>query len=254
MVRTALLAILPAAFGLHAFAPRLRPGGRLRAQHLRLCAADDDESSTADVDWREVRAKLVQQESGSASAAGEAGGFVYESPLIEQGSVILGGTQQEFGFALRQQYFHKSVMLLLQHDDGFTKGIILNRPSAYELDGWRVWFGGDVAEGAMFRGEAEAKGEREIICLHALTGEEAGRLSLPVIKGVSCARAAAATHAARLARPRAAATHATRRRPPSRRRHDARGRQGSRRLWCRGAERLLGLRRLRRLGAGAATG
>ena len=76
-------------------------------------------------------------------------GYVYESPLIEQGSVILGGTQQEFGFALRQQYFHKSVMLLLQHDDGFTKGIILNRPSAYELDGWRVWFGGDVAEGEL---------------------------------------------------------------------------------------------------------
>jgi hypothetical protein len=39
-------------------------------------------------------------------------------------------------------------MLLLQHDEGFTKGIILNKPSAYEIDGWRVWFGGDVAEGA----------------------------------------------------------------------------------------------------------
>ena len=136
---------------------------------------------------------------------------MYESPLIEQGSVILGGTQQEFGFALRQQYFHKSVMLLLQHDDGFTKGIILNRPSAYELDGWRVWFGGDVAEGelatcdcccaaraptadaralayagAMFRGASEAKGEREIICLHALTSESAARLSMPIIKGVAC--------------------------------------------------------------------
>ena len=76
---------------------------------------------------------------------------MYATPLIEQGSVILGGTQQEFGFALRQQYFHKSVMLLLQHDDGFTKGIILNRPSAITLDGWRLWFGGDVAQGGLFR-------------------------------------------------------------------------------------------------------
>ena len=170
--------------------------GRLGAQALRLCAAEDednaDESGISDADWREMRARLVAQErssgkGGDASAESVVdGGYVYESPLIEQGSVILGGTEQEFGFALRQQYFHKSVMcappprlarmarahprrctaraqpasarapratcplhrLLLQHDEGFTKGIILNRPSAYEMDGWRVWFGGDVAEGA----------------------------------------------------------------------------------------------------------
>jgi len=138
-------------------------------------------------DWRDVRARLVAQEQKAAPAAqrGDEGtaGFMYESPLIEQGSVILGGTKQDFGFALRQQYFHKSVMLLLQHDESFTKGIILNRPSALELDGWRVWFGGDVAEGGMFRGQS--KGEREIVCLHSLQSEEAARLSLPVIRGVS---------------------------------------------------------------------
>ena len=76
---------------------------------------------------------------------------MYATPLIEQGSVILGGTDQEFGFALRQQYFHKCVILLLTHDEGFTKGIILNRPSALTLDGWRLWFGGDVAQGGLFR-------------------------------------------------------------------------------------------------------
>jgi putative AlgH/UPF0301 family transcriptional regulator len=138
------------------------------------------------MDWREMRARLVQQEKAEAgSSSNEVDGYVYESPLIEQGSVILGGTMQDFGFALRQQYFHKSVMLLLQHDEGFTKGIILNRPSAYEIDGWRVWFGGDVGEGDMFRGSQESKGEREIICLHALDGELAERLSMSVIKGVS---------------------------------------------------------------------
>ena len=129
-------------------------------------------------DWRSVRARLVKQEqaeaSGAPKAEDDASGeeeYVFATPLIEQGSVILGGTEQEFGFALRQQYFHKSVMLLLQHDEQFTKGIILNRPSALELDGWRVWFGGDVAEGGFFKGEAV--GEKEIVCLHSLESEEA---------------------------------------------------------------------------------
>ena len=99
------------------------------------------------------------------------------------------------------------MILLLHHDESFTKGIILNRPSALELDGWRVWFGGDVAEGGvehparpplvsrvcdgplapgptgMFRGERLAKGEREIVCLHSLEGEVAERLSMPVWLG-----------------------------------------------------------------------
>ena len=156
------------------------PAGRCRAP--RACSED----------WRDVRARLVKQEQAEAMGAPEAedgapGGeeYVFATPLIEQGSVILGGTQQEFGFALRQQYFHKSVMLLLQHDEQFTKGIILNRPSALELDGWRVWFGGDVAEGGFFKGVAEAVGEREIVCLHSLESEEARRLSLQVIRGVS---------------------------------------------------------------------
>merc|ERR1719353_778269 len=91
---------------------------------------------------------------------------------------------QQFGFALRQQYFHKSVMLVLQHDESFTKGIILNRPSGLEIDGWRVWFGGDVCEGGMFRGK-DAKGSAEIVCLHTLDTEAAARLSIEVIPGVS---------------------------------------------------------------------
>ena len=93
-----------------------------------------------EMDWREMRAKLVaqerQQSAGDGAPVAEGSeGYVYESPLIEQGTILLGGTKMEYGFALRQQFFHKSVMLLLQHDESFTKGIIINRPSAYELDG-----------------------------------------------------------------------------------------------------------------------
>ena len=201
--------LIQGGLALHACA--LRPAAQSTASkttrlcqhllHLSETDDDDDSANLGDGDWREMRARLVAQEklaeSGDetedTSASGD--GYVYESPLIEQGSVIMGGTEQEFGFALRQQYFHKCVMLLLSHDEGFTKGIIINRPSAYMIDGWRVWFGGDVAEGAMFRGEKEAKGEREIICLHTLESETAERLSMPVIKGVSCARSALATRA-----------------------------------------------------------
>jgi len=49
--------------------------------------------------------------------------------VIEKGAVILGGVEQEYGFGLRQQYFHKVVCLVLDHDETFTKRIILNRPT-----------------------------------------------------------------------------------------------------------------------------
>jgi hypothetical protein len=57
--------------------------------------------------------------------------WAYDSgKVIEKGAVILGGVEQDFGFGLRQQYFHKAVILVLDHDENrFTKGIILNRPS-----------------------------------------------------------------------------------------------------------------------------
>ena len=161
-------------------APSLRLPTHLHTRHATLRMGAGEE-----VDWREMRAKLIAQENNEAEpGAGE--GFVYESPLIEQGTILLGGTKQDFGFALRQQFFHKCVLLLLQHDDGFTKGIILNRPSALELDGWRVWCGhGQVADGGMFVGEDNAMGELEINCLHSLEGFMVDRLSTRVIKGVS---------------------------------------------------------------------
>ena len=126
---TAILVWLSAVTeALHVARPVTTPT-RWRACSPSMC----DEPPKPAGDWRELRAKLVAQEQAEQGAAASAeSGYVYESPLIEQGSVILGGTKQEFGFALRQQYFHKSVMLLLQHDDSFTKGIILNRPSAIE--------------------------------------------------------------------------------------------------------------------------
>jgi len=99
-----------------------------------------------------------------------------------------------------QQYFHKSVILVLEHEDQvFTKGIILNRPTDIILtdedfvrpDGsplrsttdkddddtkkknqWRLWFGGDV--------QTYKSGNPELICLHSLQTEAAMKVSKPV--------------------------------------------------------------------------
>jgi hypothetical protein len=108
--------------------------------------------------------------------------WAYDSgDVIEQGAVILGGIEQEFGFGLRQQYFHKTVILVLDHSPTFTKGIILNRPTDITLEDdinpglkWRVWFGGDV-EGLNARNP-------DILCLHSLKDERATKASIPVMK------------------------------------------------------------------------
>ena len=156
----------------------------------KLMAKDNESSNDEDdEDWRAFRAKLVMSESTSEDVTKEGvvekaqeeddldgfgalfsetsvSGFTPLDPdqyqwaydsgkVIEKGAVILGGVEQNFGFGLRQQYFHKSVILVLDHDEHtFTKGIILNRPSDRMMeddinDGlkWRVWFGGDVSRG-----------------------------------------------------------------------------------------------------------
>lgn len=110
--------------------------------------------------------------------------WAYDSgDVIEQGAVILGGVEQEFGFGLRQQYFHKAAILVLDHSSTFTKGIILNRPTDLTLEDdinpgfkWRVWFGGDV-EGLNAR-------HPDIVCLHSLKNEKAARGSIPIMNDI----------------------------------------------------------------------
>ena len=87
---------------------------------LRASEPDDDDIPELSVDPREFRARVIAMEKAgmdpleAASKAGtpradgvSADEWVHETGLIEQGSVILGGVESSFGFALRQQYFHK---------------------------------------------------------------------------------------------------------------------------------------------------
>ena len=111
--------------------------------------------------------------------------WAYDSgKVIEQGAVILGGVEQDFGFGLRQQYFHKAAILVLDHEEStFTKGIILNRPTDLLLEDdvnpgvkWRVWFGGDV-QGLTSR-------HPDIVCLHSLKNKQVTKASIPVMKDI----------------------------------------------------------------------
>jgi putative AlgH/UPF0301 family transcriptional regulator len=111
--------------------------------------------------------------------------WAYDSgKVIEQGAVILGGVEQDYGFGLRQQYFHKAAILVLDHDENtFTKGIILNRPSDLTLDDdinkglkWRVWFGGDV--------QGLDSDIPDIVCLHTLKNSAVQRASVTVMNDI----------------------------------------------------------------------
>jgi putative AlgH/UPF0301 family transcriptional regulator len=180
----------------------------------------DEEIDLSDQDWRTFRAKLVMgeppanQSSSSLSSNNvtlsdgdldgigalfedeQAGSTLQLTPLdpsqwaydsgtvIEQGAVILGGVEQDYGFGLRQQYFHKAAILVLDHDESFfTKGIILNRPTDLTLDDdvnpgvkWRVWYGGDV--------QGISSDTPDIICLHSLRDAAVTKASIPVMKDI----------------------------------------------------------------------
>jgi hypothetical protein len=193
---------------------------QLPAQNDEQEEEEDDDIDLGDQDWRAFRAKLVMsdapeaddesapastKEVESSDTSGDLDGigalfgtstdfqmtpldpsqWAYDSgKVIEQGAVILGGVEQEYGFGLRQQYFHKAAILVLDHDEKqFTKGIILNRPTDLTLEDdinegvkWRVWFGGDV--------QGLNSMNQDIVCLHSLKNDQVMRASIPVMKDI----------------------------------------------------------------------
>jgi putative AlgH/UPF0301 family transcriptional regulator len=141
-----------------------------------------DELSTAVSTFKVEEAKAITPEGMTPLDPSQ---WAYDSgKVIEQGAVILGGVEQDFGFGLRQQYFHKAAILVFDHDETtFTKGIILNRPTDLTLDDdinegvkWRVWFGGDV--------QGIGSGNPDIVCLHALKNKQATKASVSIMKDI----------------------------------------------------------------------
>ena len=109
------------------------------ASTIRLQAAEDSKDDVDD--WRKFRANLVLQdlieengdsiENNKDAAKTSSKSWAYEAgTLIEKGSIILSRVESSLGcHDLRQPYFHKCAVLVLEHDEDSTRGIILNRPS-----------------------------------------------------------------------------------------------------------------------------
>lgn len=189
---------------------------RLRGGHVLRRASDGEDlgelGSEVD-DWREFRARLVQQElreqqsdDPSAEVSPEtsdalgspAEGWAHATPVIEQGSLLLSAPGDHF--AINQQYFHKTLIFIVEHTENFTRGVILNRPTAFSTsdlrgsigfsmdasegapdtaDGWNVWCGGDC-QGLNARQDVFSGGVA-YCCLHTL--ERLGNKSREIIKG-----------------------------------------------------------------------
>lgn len=202
---------------------------------------NNDDIDISNQDWRAFRAKLVMQKdtpaptseagrqedgrpSGDLDGIGEifddqsapltssstpmnsSQKWAYDSgKVIEQGAVILGSVEQSYGFGLRQQYFHKAAILVLEHTATFTKGIILNRPTGMFLEeegakgnfGWRnVWFGGEEGGNdqqqwrVWFGGDVQGvtSNDPDIVCLHSLQSDAAIKASVEIMNDlqVSC--------------------------------------------------------------------
>jgi putative AlgH/UPF0301 family transcriptional regulator len=144
-------------------------------------------------DWREFRAKLVLNETQLTES------WAYDAGLtIEKGSIVLGRVESSLGcHDLGQPYFHKSAVLIIDHNDEITKGIILNRPSNLILEDedivylddegngdanegsnntWPMRYGGDVA--GLFDENPE------VVCLHSVATELGKEVSDEILPNV----------------------------------------------------------------------
>jgi putative AlgH/UPF0301 family transcriptional regulator len=164
---------------------------RNRYQLSPLLFANRENIDPDNDDWRDFRAKLVSKEnngSDNVTPTANTSGWAYDAGyLIERGSLVISNVETTLGcHDLNQPYFHKAVVLLLDHEDTeFTKGILLNRPTdlqlsdedifyldddgipeeetdtPHETNSWQMNFGGDIA------GLYDEK--PMIVCLHNVT-------------------------------------------------------------------------------------
>ena len=128
-----------------------------RASSSALPPTEDDVAPALEGDWRDFRAMLVSQEAGPETstsrdedstklapsenmellqrqnpklASEKAWAHVIGAP--ERGCLLLASDDE---FKQGQQYFHQSVILLLEHHDKGSMGVILNRPTQYNMGG-----------------------------------------------------------------------------------------------------------------------
>jgi len=139
----------------------------IKSSHLFLSNRKGDENISGE-DWRDVRAKLVMQYSQGedittkksnstivittqSTSAITSKCWAYDSKgAIEVGSLIISHPSQDSACGgLRQQHFHKCIVLVIDHSHEGTKGIILNRPANdiindHKQNEWKYHFGGNT--------------------------------------------------------------------------------------------------------------
>ena len=116
-------------------------------------ALDDDVAPALEGDWRDFRAMLISQEKGKDELVDEDEIAAASGPNLEllrqqnpklakdkpwahrigapeKGCLLLAAADE---FTLGQQYFHQAVILLLEHHDKGSMGVILNRPTQYNM-------------------------------------------------------------------------------------------------------------------------
>jgi putative transcriptional regulator len=160
------------------------------------------DENASDEDWRDVRAKLIMQYSkeqntatngsdSTTSAPSQAkptmttSRWLYDSKgTIEVGSLIVSHPSQDSACGgLRQQHFHKCIILVIDHSREGTIGIILNRPTNQIIhdkrkNEWKCHFGGNTKS---IGSEDESLG-----CLYRRSDVSQVRngMALPIIKNI----------------------------------------------------------------------
>ena len=93
----------------------------------------------ADSDWREFRARLVAASApggrlATAFPGGDADGapssWAHAIPAPEKGCLLLAHPAL---FQSSQHYFNKAVIFLFEHNKDGSAGLILNRPTVYNI-------------------------------------------------------------------------------------------------------------------------
>ena len=167
----------------------------------KLPTPEDDVAPALEGDWRDFRAKLVNSESAGSDAPGASADeaarveaasgenikllstqnpeLASETPWAhvigapEKGCLLLASEEE---FKLGQQYFHQAVILVLEHHEKGSMGVILNRPTQYNM-GYvggddsspfannQLYFGGDVCDGTVsfLHGSSEVAGGSEVL-------------------------------------------------------------------------------------------
>lgn len=133
---------------------------------IRSSAEDDDEiqSKVQNADWRAFRARLLQSTAAPDSARSEQSDsslelWAHALTQPEAGCLLLA---HPTAFLMRQQYFHQAVIFLFAHGKEGSAGLILNRPTEYnlgqlagfedllpEFGGCPLYMGGDVGANAL---------------------------------------------------------------------------------------------------------